>query len=393
VRGVEFGPGPYGSFMRRAGLTAEQIVGAVGYEPYVSPVLAIATDSWGRLWVTRSTDGIAPELVDVLSTSGEYRGTLRATGMPVAFLSDAVFVSLRLDELGRTVVSLYELRSSGAAAAGGGNPAGFREFRDCPQCPELVELPPGRFVMGSPDGEDEAARRGTRAEWTIRAEKPQVEVEIAYPFAIGKYEVTFAEWDHCVEAGGCSYSPADNGWGRGDRPVIYISRPDAEEYLRWLSSHTGQRYRLPSEAEWEYAARGGTTTARYWGDDVGRNMTVCDGCGSRWDNRSTAPVGSFPPNPFGLHDMLGNVSEWTADCWTPSHTGAPADGSVRTGDPDRVWADGECSFPVRRGGAWGHFRWSIRAATRIPFEPGPWSDRSESSGFRVVRELAAEVST
>jgi formylglycine-generating enzyme required for sulfatase activity len=258
----------------------------------------------------------------------------------------------------------------------------------------LVELPRGRFLMGRPEGEEPASRNPNRPEWTELAEGPQVEVEIGYPLAVGKYEVTFAEWDHCVAAGGCTHTPDDAGWGRGNRPVINVNRGDAEEYIRWLRQLTGQPYRLPSEAEWEYAARGGTTTARYWGDEIGRGMAVCERCGSRWDDRSTAPVGSFPPNPFGLHDMLGNVAEWVADCWNTDHEGARTDGSARIEDSP-WWKDGSCERPMRRGGAWGFFTWTIRAAYRNYFRPccsitgQPWSDRGDSNGFRVVRTVEA----
>ena len=273
----------------------------------------------------------------------------------------------------------------------------LREFRDCPHGPVIVVLPPGQFLMGAPEGEESAARNPDRPEWTERAEKPQVEVEIAHPFAIGKYEVTFAEWDRCVEAGGCTYRPEERArnspwwnptrkWSRGDRPVIHIARADAEQYIDWLSEATGQSYRLPSEAEWEYAARAGTTTARYWGDGLGKGMAVCDGCGSEWDNRSTAPVGSFAPNPFGLHNMFGNVTEWVADCWHENHEGNPGDGSARI-ESSPWWKEGECERPVQRGGAWSHYPWTIRAAARGFWRPGPWTDRDDSYGFRVVRVI------
>jgi formylglycine-generating enzyme required for sulfatase activity len=266
--------------------------------------------------------------------------------------------------------------------------SGLREFRDCPYGPLMVELPPGRFLMGSPDGEEAAALHPTRPEWTESLDKPRVEVEIAYPFAIGKYEVTFADWDLCVDAGGCTYRPKGRRRGRGDWPVVYIARWDAEEYIGWLREITGQRYRLPSEEEWEYAARAGTTTTRYWGDEIGAGMAVCDGCGSPWDKRRTVPVGSFPPNPFGLHEMLGNASEWTADCWSPDHTDSPRDGSARQGHPSS-WRDGECVKPVRRGGSFDTYAWAVRAANRSHSRPGPWSDREYTYGFRVVRDVEA----
>jgi formylglycine-generating enzyme required for sulfatase activity len=220
------------------------------------------------------------------------------------------------------------------------------------------------------------------------AEKPQVEVDIAYRFAIGKYEVTFAEWDRCVEAGGCSYEPEDEGWGRGDRPVIHIARTDALEYTEWLGELTGQPYRLPSEAEWEYSARAGTTTARYGGDEMGYGMAACDGCGSRWDKRSTTPVGSFPPNQFGIHDMLANASEWVADCWHENHEGNPSNGSARV-ETSPWWKAGACERPMKRGGTYSSYTWAVRAAWRNYYWPGPWTERkSDSQGFRVARTLS-----
>jgi formylglycine-generating enzyme required for sulfatase activity len=267
--------------------------------------------------------------------------------------------------------------------------SGLREFRDCPHGPLVVEIPPGRFLMGSPEGEEPAARHPTRPAWTESQDRPQVEVEIARPFAIGKFEVTYAEWDACVRDGGCSYRPKSWRWRRGDLPVSFVSRPDALEYLAWLSETTGERYRLPTEAEWEYAARAGTTTARPWGDEIGVGMAVCDGCGSRWDRRTLVPVGTFPPNRWGLHEVLGNAQEWTADCWSPDNTDAPRDGSARRGVPSS-WQDGECVKPTRRGGSYSTYTWAIRSAQRSHWRPGPWSDRERGYGFRAVREIATD---
>jgi len=263
--------------------------------------------------------------------------------------------------------------------------SGLWEFRDCPQCPAMVELPPGHFWMGATPEEAMLARALGQPESSASAEQPRVPVEIREWIAIGKYELSFAEWDYCVEQGGCSYRPRDDGWGRGDRPVINVARPDAEEYLRWLRRRTGEPYRLPSEAEWEYAARAGTTTARYWGDELGEGNAVCDGCGSRWDARRTAPVGSLEPNPWGLHDMLGNTTEWVADCWNDSHAGGPGDGSARTSDSP-WWRDGECERPMRKGAFWQSYPWTARAAYRSEWRPGPWRERSPMYGFRVARD-------
>src|SRR5205823_12154354 len=139
--------------------------------------------------------------------------------------------------------------------------------------------------------------------------------------------------------GGCDgYKPSDYGWGRGRRPVINVSWDDAKAYAAWLANRTGKAYRLLSEAEWEYAARAGTTTVYFWGDAIGNNNANCDGCGSQWDKRQTAPVGSFKSNAFGLYDMAGNVWQWVQDCYHADYQGAPTAGSE--------WTSGDCSRRV-----------------------------------------------
>jgi formylglycine-generating enzyme required for sulfatase activity len=191
-------------------------------------------------------------------------------------------------------------------------------FRDCPDCVEMVVVPPGEFDMGGA---------------TPVSEAPQHHVTIAQAFAIGRREVTFAEWDRCVAAGGCKYNPSDHGWGRGERPVIDVSWDDAQEFIAWLSKKTGQTYRLPSEAEWEYSARGGAASAYWWGREAGTGHANCQDCGPPATPRQTLPVGSFRPNAFGLSDTAGNAAEWVQDCWNGSYAGAPHDGSVwKTGD-------------------------------------------------------------
>ena len=231
-------------------------------------------------------------------------------------------------------------------------------FRDCPGCPAMVEIPPGSFMMGSP-----ATERGRHD-----SEGPRHRVTIASPFAVGIYEVTFAEWEACVAGGGCE-DVADNGGERGTRPVTGVSWEDAQGYVRWLSRETRQRYRLLTEAEWEYVARAGAETARYWGEstsvqcryengsDVSAAQAVREGRLLRGDStrvdaavgcddgfHGPAPVGSYEPNAFGLYDVLGNVSEWTEDCWNETYAGAPTDG--------RAWRSGDCSLRVLRGGSW-----------------------------------------
>jgi formylglycine-generating enzyme required for sulfatase activity len=249
-------------------------------------------------------------------------------------------------------------------------------FRDCPECPEMVVVPAGSFMMGSPEAEP--GRDGN--------EGPQHEVKVAAAFAIGKYPITFAEWDACAAAGGCTTTktPLDRGWGRGKRPVMNVTwGRDVQEYLRWLSKKTGMQYRLPSEAEWEYAARAGTASARYWGEDIEKNNAVCTECGSEWDGRMTAPVGRFAANPFGLYDMLGNVWQWVEDCFHLNYAGAPTDGTPWL---TPTLPGGQCQFGVARGGSWNYPPGSIRAAARS------WTPRDNpdtSIGFRIARNLSA----
>ena len=236
-----------------------------------------------------------------------------------------------------------------------------------PLLPLLIEIPSGTFKMGSPEGE--VGRDND--------EGPPHDVKIS-PFALSKTEVTFAEYDRFTAATGRP-PPDDSGWGRGTRPVINVSWKDATAYAEWLSTRTGEAYRLPTEAEWEYAARGDSTTAYWWGNDIRRGKEVmanCDGCGSEWDNKQTAPAGSFAPNKFGLHDMHGNAWEWTADCWHANYAGAPTDG--------RAWeAAGDCSRVIR-GGSWFHGPAGVRSATRAGLIPG---GAFLTLGFRVARTL------
>jgi formylglycine-generating enzyme required for sulfatase activity len=237
-------------------------------------------------------------------------------------------------------------------------------FRECAKdCPEMIVIPAGKFTMGSSPSES-----GRDNEW------PQHEVTIARPFAVSKFDVTFADWDACVIAGGCS-PVHDQGWGRGRQPVNNVSWEDAENYVMWFSKMTGRSYRLLTEAEWEYAARAGTTTIHYWGDDIHEGDAYCSGCGSRLT--STSPVGSFKPNPFGLYDMEGNVWQWVEDCYHSDYKGAPTDGSA--------WIDGNCNGPhVSRGGAFNRAPQPIRIAVRMN---RAGASKIGNIGFRVARTL------
>ena len=249
-------------------------------------------------------------------------------------------------------------------------------FEDCIECPEMVVIAPGTFIMGSPRSE----------EMHHSSQEPQHRVEISYHFAVGKYEVTFREWDACVSAGGCSHHPDDLGRGRGSQPVVDVNWEDAREYVNWLSRKTGQNYRLLSESEWEYVARAGTTGPFHFGSTISTDQANYDGHYTYGEGRpgirriQTVPVGSFPGNGFGLHDVHGNVFEWVEDCWHDSYDGAPEDGSA--------WVSGgDCSQRVLRGGSYINEPWTLRAATRVRLEAAsPWS-RHADLGFRVARTL------
>ena len=248
-------------------------------------------------------------------------------------------------------------------------------FKDCPDCPEMVVVPAGEFMMGSESVWAPAA--GGIGAHTSDSEKPVHKVTIARAFAVGKFEVTFAEWEACMAAGGCKHRPGDQGWGKGNRPVIEVSWDDiTKEYLPWLSRKSGRTYRLLSEAEWEYAARAGSPRKYAWGDEVGRNLANCNGCGSQWDNKQTAPAGSFKANAFGLHDLHGNVWEWVEDCYQDNYNGAPTDGSAIS--------SASCSSRVLRGGSWLVDPQALRSAFRFWVQPVV---RIILGGFRVARTL------
>jgi formylglycine-generating enzyme required for sulfatase activity len=247
-------------------------------------------------------------------------------------------------------------------------PGQIISFHECTRCPEMIVVPAGQFLMGS------AANENGRYD----NEGPQHKVVISNNFAVSKFEVTFDEWKACADARQCE-NTWDQGWGGGRRPVINVNWYQVKQFVDWLSKRAGQpgAYRLLSEAEWEYAARAGTTTLYSWGDDVGKANASCDGCGSQWDYRQSAPVGSFAANPFGLYDMHGNVFEWAEDCYHSNYVGAPADGTP--------WVTAcEQDYRVRRGGSWYTAPRNIRSALRDKSVPG---DRDNDLGFRIARTL------
>ena len=254
-------------------------------------------------------------------------------------------------------------------------------FRDCFLCPRMVIIPQGEARIGSQTGDGGSEPN----------EYPSRIVSFPKRLAVGRYEVTWNEWDLCVREGGCDGSgPEDNGgdagWGRESRPVINVNRYEAEAYARWLSSHTGERYRLLTEAEWEYAARGYSNENYSWG----RGFSSCDtevdrganggfGC----EGNQTYPVGSFRPNIFGLYDVHGNVLEWVADCYHDDYQGAPGNSTAWTGNCDRVpFLCDDCG--VLKGGGWDSPPTQMRIPSRLA---APAEAYSVTYGFRVAREL------
>ena len=299
---------------------------------------------------------------------------------PAASGSDTVSVAALAQEFTHRVECkpIKDQQASGPSAASAppsGMPPGSKSapsiplsagqvFKDCADCPEMVVVPAGSFTMGSPDGE---------RVWDSD-EGPQHRVTISRSFSVGKFEVTFEQWDACVAQGGCEgHRPGDRGWGRGAQPVINVSWDDAKAYVGWLSRKTGKTYRLLSEAEWEYSARGGTTTAWACGAQescIGEIAWFDVNSGSR-----TQAVGSKRANAFGLHDMTGNVMEWVEDCEHGNYTGAPSDGGP--------WmAGGDCGQRVLRGGSWGSIPGTLRVAGRSRYATG---FRIDHAGFRVAR--------
>lgn len=336
--------------------------------------------------LVRSADGL--KLVPVkelaileseFSEEGAYpRVLLRKTANSEIILGDLLTSKLRvkLHYGSETEIPLNGLKALVLAVNQGRNVGGYfpaiepfrnslpNEMQDSLRSgsdgPVLVSLPGGSYLRGDATGDGD--------------EQPPMKLTVK-PFAIGIFEVTFDQYDEFCRRTDCE-PPDDQGWGRGARPVVNISWEEAKAYTDWLSGQTGHRYRLPTDGEWEYAARAGSTARFWWGDDTQVARANCEGCGSLWDGEKSAEVGRFPPNPFGLHDIAGNVWEWVEDCWSDTYAEAPTDGSA--------FESVGCGKRVIRGGAWSFPSQEMRSANR-------WRDfptrRSDDTGFRVVREL------
>lgn len=269
--------------------------------------------------------------------------------------------------------------SVAAAAIDPPGPAGpIRTFKDCDFCPEMVIVPAGSFTMGSPD--DEPGRRPN--------EGPQRRVSVQ-SFAVAKFEITNAEWRRCVERRGCNYTVADQRWRPGGEPVSDLFWSSAQDFVRWLSRETGRPYRLLTEAEWEFAARGGDRPGPYWWGPIashdfanyGIDKCGWGGCNSHVEGRDRwekwAPPGFFPANPFGLHDMHGNEREWVQDCYAKTYDGVRTDGGAHE--------ERSCKLRVLRGGSWFSDATRLRSAHRFPLAPN--SGRRGDGGIRVARTL------
>jgi formylglycine-generating enzyme required for sulfatase activity len=224
----------------------------------------------------------------------------------------------------------------------------------------LVSLPAGSFMMGGNGGDP--------------SEKPAHRVAINAPFAIGKTEVTVEQWNACVAANACTRLAG--AASAPNLPARDLSWDDAQAYLKWLSAQSGKPYRLPTEAEWEYAARGGSASRYWWGEQMRPGMANCKECGEPWHQDAPAAVASFAANPYGLHDMNGSVWEWVSDCWHNNYKGAPADG--------RSWDDAYCSSHVIRGGSWREGASYMPVTTRFHYDS---SVRHSQNGFRVARDV------
>ncbi len=294
------------------------------------------------------------ELLD--GTSGYIAGSLvRMIG------SQAFNVAALTQQPAEPVAEPVEKKEKKYAAVDAATALEVDEFIECENCPAMVALPEGRFQMGSVDGDP--------------AEQPVRDVAIEQPIAMGKYEVTLGQWQSCVNAGFCR-PISDPGPDDDKRPAQNISWADAESFVAWLRKETEQAYRLPTEAEWEYAARAGSSARFWWGDLFENGRANCSECGDDWNRKRPSNIGSYEPNSFGLYDMHGGVSEWVADCWVGNYLDAPGNGTAR--------ALSFCPQRVLRGGSWRSDVGDVTASSRFRYDA---QVRYYTNGFRVARDL------
>lgn len=342
-----------------AALTNEDIVSLIraglGAEVIIAKIKTSATkfDTSVEELLALKDAGVEDDVIAAMVNAG---GAAPATADVDTDLEESFIVTYPAQETAPTGGATQTTPAAPAVSAPA-MPAPGSSFRDrlssVGEGPEMVVIPAGRFRM-------------------VDLPDAGFDVVIARPFALSKYEITFEDYDKFTYPNKVD----DEGWGRRQRPVINVSWDDANEYAAWLSAQTGKRYRLPTEAEWEHAARAGSTTEYSWGNGIGQNRANCinDLCGDRWEY--TAPVGSFSANAFGLYDMHGNVWEWVQDCWNDSYAGAPGDGSA--------WTSGDCSQRVIRGGSWLGIPWEVRSGHR---RGDSRTDRVFFNGFRLAQDL------
>ena len=366
----------------RRGWSALMHAANKGHVPMVAPLLKA-----GASVNVRAPDGATALFVAALHGHSEIVATLMKavadirirgpggkTPADVARMKYGTVTAALKEKENAYVIGLIEGMTAKEIASEQRQQREKKQFRDCAQCPQMVVVPSGWFMMGAASDEERAKK----------SEFPQHRVTIPRPFAVGKYEVTFAEWTVCVFAGGCNgYRLDDEHFGQGRRPVINVSWEDAKSYVTWVSRTTGEQYRLLSEAEWEYAARAGTEEPFHFGSTISTDRANYDGNHTYgWGRmgvyrKQTVPVGSYPRNGFGLHDFHGNVGEWVEDCWHDDYRGAPQDGDAWVGS-------GDCGRRVIRGGGWNDGPVFLRSANRTQFKAGSRFDRI---GFRVARTL------
>ena len=391
----------YSTAQSTSGSDVSEGGGAVGWGPFMAAVSASFAESDAS-----SMGHVRKDFTNALRKTGvatEWTGKQYAPPSVDVYRNETVrevwkqdtIIKVRsaAEEVGyKTIMLTQKSWASVSATAKATRPAWEigRPFRDCESCPEMVPVPAGPFMMGSPLGEEGRSHE----------EGPQHVVAIAEPFAFGVYEVSFKEWGVCVDDGGCSHVPEDEGWGRGDQPVVNVSWNDIQEFLRWISHKTGATYRLPTEAEWEYSARAGTTGPFHVGPDILSEFALYDYGEEPYGNPEEEPetdkcqaapgavcleiqlvakspenpgrVGTRHPNAFGVFDVHGNVSEWTSDCFRGYE------------DEIRRQRMGRNCGRVVRGGSWASAPENIRSAAR---GRAPADTRIETIGFRVVREL------
>lgn len=373
LAGVSAGVGVLTLDRSSPGAVVRGALGA-GDEPPVAPVAATQSKTFGRPQPVRP---ITPLLWSLLALVALTLVVSRWYGHRLGPNAPAPIAASAVDETGPIPAApgAASTHLTDGAHATAGNPPSRTEGQSklpSPQGtrdrllggglgPKLVAVGPATFTMGS-----DAIRLHPD-------ESPPREVKVGR-YLIGAREITYAEYDRFARSTGTRL-PDDFDWGRGQQPVAGVSWDDANAYVQWLSRQTGHRYRLPSEAEWEYAARGNSPKSYWWGGEPEVGRAVCFDCGTPWDDLMAAPVGSLAPNPFGLYDTAGNVMEWVGDCWNPDYTGAHADARART--------DGDCRFRVARGGAFNKPAVAMRSAARYHFLA---ETRIDMLGFRVVRE-------